>query len=546
MPPSEGLQRLQRLAASQNERRSLPVTAPSRSEGHRQRKGSTIERGSFKYVLFLVAGGLIVAGFYIAPDFTARPLHLRPDRTLTGEKVGNVLLEEPDRLRVQNCVGDACRIIEVSTHKPEGGTMVQQKQVGLGGAGERVLIQEDATGQATVHQVDPQGSPPLDYRGVAADALTGSDATGGSSTGSENQAMGAGTTSASKGAGTKGAAAGSHEATTGEGVITVADDLVAKAQKSPILDIGTKDGILDNQAAHAHHEGDNMMDFTKAANETGNSTAVSWSARAVNANLTQGGMFPSRAEPPIHHYHIPATPAHFAPTAAAAAAAGNGYSSQVTRAQHRASQPAHWKRSRGGITGVVGGNPPPSPLVALGKASSLQQAAGSEPPPSPLQGDPGVMKSTSALLRQSVQAASQSPPTTPSPPVATAASEAVKTLQQPQRLQSDAADMVLPGGIRVTPDATAAGLQDSTTGAQTTQAAYSGGEQQKEQEASLGTFAVWPLIIRNCRPCLSHFRSSPFIEMLLKSLQHLTGPDSFHIFAHKFLRQGGRRDLPRT
>lgn len=43
------------------------MTAPARSEGPRQRKGSTLERGSFKYVLFLVAGGLIVAGFYIAP-----------------------------------------------------------------------------------------------------------------------------------------------------------------------------------------------------------------------------------------------------------------------------------------------------------------------------------------------------------------------------------------------------------------------------------------------------------------------------------------------
>ena len=43
------------------------MTAPARSEVPRQRKGSTLERGSFKYVLFLVAGGLIVAGFYIAP-----------------------------------------------------------------------------------------------------------------------------------------------------------------------------------------------------------------------------------------------------------------------------------------------------------------------------------------------------------------------------------------------------------------------------------------------------------------------------------------------
>ena len=73
MPPSEGLQRLQRLAASQSERRSLPVTAPARSEGPRQRKGSTLERGSFKYVLFLVAAGLIVAGFYIAPVRFALP-----------------------------------------------------------------------------------------------------------------------------------------------------------------------------------------------------------------------------------------------------------------------------------------------------------------------------------------------------------------------------------------------------------------------------------------------------------------------------------------
>ena len=67
MPPSEGLQRLQRLAASQSDRRSLPVNTGTKPEGPRQRKGSSLERGSFKYVLFLVAGGLIVAGFYIAP-----------------------------------------------------------------------------------------------------------------------------------------------------------------------------------------------------------------------------------------------------------------------------------------------------------------------------------------------------------------------------------------------------------------------------------------------------------------------------------------------
>ena len=78
MPTSEGLQRLQRLAASQSERRSLPVTAPARSEGPRQRKGSTLERGSFKYVLFLVAAGLIVAGFYIAPVRFALPGNDQP------------------------------------------------------------------------------------------------------------------------------------------------------------------------------------------------------------------------------------------------------------------------------------------------------------------------------------------------------------------------------------------------------------------------------------------------------------------------------------
>lgn len=63
--------------------------------------------------------------------------------------------------------------------------------------GDRVLIQEDATGQATVHQLDPQDSPPVDYRGLAADALTGSDASGAGSTGgSDNQAQGTGSSSA--------------------------------------------------------------------------------------------------------------------------------------------------------------------------------------------------------------------------------------------------------------------------------------------------------------------------------------------------------------
>ena len=60
-------------------------------------------------------------------------------------------------------------------------------------------------------------------------------------------------------------AAGSQKATaTGDGVITVADDLVAKAQKSPVLDTGTKDGILDNQV-NAHCPGQRPIGFALIA-----------------------------------------------------------------------------------------------------------------------------------------------------------------------------------------------------------------------------------------------------------------------------------------
>ena len=45
-------------------------------------------------------------------------------------QVGSVLLEEPGRLKLQDCVGGACRIAEISTQKPEGAGAVQQKQVG--------------------------------------------------------------------------------------------------------------------------------------------------------------------------------------------------------------------------------------------------------------------------------------------------------------------------------------------------------------------------------------------------------------------------------
>ena len=45
-------------------------------------------------------------------------------------QVGSVLLEEPGRLKLEDCVGGACRITEVSTQKPEGARAVQQKQVG--------------------------------------------------------------------------------------------------------------------------------------------------------------------------------------------------------------------------------------------------------------------------------------------------------------------------------------------------------------------------------------------------------------------------------
>ena len=65
--------------------------------------------------------------------------------------------------------------------------------------GDRILIQEDATGQAQVHQLSQhQVSPPLDYRGLAADALSGNAATGGSDTGSADQAQSAGGASALK------------------------------------------------------------------------------------------------------------------------------------------------------------------------------------------------------------------------------------------------------------------------------------------------------------------------------------------------------------
>ena len=64
--------------------------------------------------------------------------------------------------------------------------------------GDRVLIQEDVTGQATVHQLDPQDSPPVDYRGLAADALTSSDVSDGSTAASDNQDQGTGLSSATQ------------------------------------------------------------------------------------------------------------------------------------------------------------------------------------------------------------------------------------------------------------------------------------------------------------------------------------------------------------
>lgn len=53
-----------------------------------------------------------------------------------------------------------------------------------------------------------------------------------------------------QGASTTVAAVGKPKATiTSAGTTALADDLAASAQKSPILDLGTKDGILDNQVS---------------------------------------------------------------------------------------------------------------------------------------------------------------------------------------------------------------------------------------------------------------------------------------------------------
>ena len=306
-----------------------------------------------------------------------------------------------------------------------------------------------------------------------------------------------------------------------------------------------------------------MMDFTKAANETGNATAASWSAHAVNANLTQGGMFQANATavsqtPPTSQQQQQQQAMGSAvklPDPSTGQA--DPFMGSAGGAQQQAADQAFEKQAAGGlvsdatagITGVVGGSggaaegatvggktsnllstsgwtgsgktppqpqvagaggspppnlltaagvtkplqqvtggggspppnaltaagvvntlqqvtgaggsPPPSPLAAGELAKPLQQTAGTgtEPQPSPLQGDPAVMKSTSALLRQSMQNVSQSPPATPSTPNTTitdAVTGATTTQQQAQRLQSDTADMVLPGGERASPDVTAA------------------------------------------------------------------------------------------
>lgn len=53
-----------------------------------------------------------------------------------------------------------------------------------------------------------------------------------------------------QGASTTAAAVGEPKATiTSVGTTALADDLAASALKSPILDHGTKDGILDNQVS---------------------------------------------------------------------------------------------------------------------------------------------------------------------------------------------------------------------------------------------------------------------------------------------------------